>query len=316
MGIATGANATAANFNAAFASKSSANTLAEVQTNEKQVVIKEISTPSTPASGYGSVYFKTDGELYVKNDAGTESQVSNQTSGSGILAVSSKTTTYTAATSDDLLLVSGASASWTLTLFTAVGNTGKVLKIKRTDNTIANTVTVDGNGSETIDGSTTVVLCLKYQDLEIVSDGTNWQILNHFIPTVAASAKSSSVVSSSSGAALVIGTSIFDTTSSYNTGTGVYTIPIASKYEIGFTSFEINTGATDPEVSLYKNGSKYHIFGYMDAGTGHGGGLSGSSMILDLSKGDTIHFALSDTSGLYGDSATRGPMIHFKRLGI
>ena len=83
MSIATGANATAANFNAAFASKTSVNTLAEVQTMEKQVVIKEIATPSTPSSGYGAVYFKTDGELYVKNDAGTESKVSNQASSTG-----------------------------------------------------------------------------------------------------------------------------------------------------------------------------------------------------------------------------------------
>lgn len=177
MSIATGANATAANFNAAFASKTSVNTLAEVQTMEKQVVIKEIATPSTPSSGYGAVYFKTDGELYVKNDAGTESQVSNQST-SSTLAVSSKTTTYTATNADDLLLVSASGGSWTLTLFSASGNTGKVLRIKRTDNTIANTVTIDGNSSETIDGALTLVLCLQYQDVEIVSDGTNWQIIN------------------------------------------------------------------------------------------------------------------------------------------
>lgn len=77
MSISDGVSATAANFNAAFASKGSANSYAEVQTNEKQIVIKEIATPSTPASGYGAVYFKTDGEMYVKNDAGTETKVSN-----------------------------------------------------------------------------------------------------------------------------------------------------------------------------------------------------------------------------------------------
>jgi len=313
MAISNGAAATAANFNAAFASKSTANTLSEAQTFEKELILKEISTPSTPASGYVKLYSKSDDEVYFKNDSGTESRLSNQTSDSGILAVSSKTTTYSAANTDDLLLVSASGGSWTLTLFTAVGNTGKVLRIKRTDSTIANTVTVDGNSSETIDGAANVVLCLQYQDLEIVSDGTNWQILNHFIPTVAASAKSSSIVSSSSGAALVIGTSIFDTTSSYNAATGVYTVPIAGKYDVGFTAFEVNSGASDPFIAIYKNGSNYHIFGYMDAGTGVGGGVSGSTITMDLARGDTLHFGISDSSGLYADSATRGPMIHFRR---
>ena len=34
--------------------------------------LPEIATPATPASGYGRVYFKSDGALYTKNDAGNE----------------------------------------------------------------------------------------------------------------------------------------------------------------------------------------------------------------------------------------------------
>lgn len=37
--------------------------------------LPEISTPSTPASGFGRVYFKSDGKLYQLNDGGTEAQV-------------------------------------------------------------------------------------------------------------------------------------------------------------------------------------------------------------------------------------------------
>ncbi len=38
-------------------------------------VLAEIATPTTPSSGYGKVYFKSDGFLYQLNDAGTETKV-------------------------------------------------------------------------------------------------------------------------------------------------------------------------------------------------------------------------------------------------
>lgn len=47
--------------------------------------LPEIATPSTPASGFGRVYFKSDGKLYQINDAGTETQVGSG-SGGGIFA--------------------------------------------------------------------------------------------------------------------------------------------------------------------------------------------------------------------------------------
>jgi len=34
--------------------------------------VKERTTPATPATGYGRIYFKTDGRLYYLNDAGVE----------------------------------------------------------------------------------------------------------------------------------------------------------------------------------------------------------------------------------------------------
>lgn len=39
------------------------------------ITIAEQPTPSTPSSGYGAIYFKTDGALYQLNDAGTETLV-------------------------------------------------------------------------------------------------------------------------------------------------------------------------------------------------------------------------------------------------
>ena len=41
----------------------------------------------------------------------------------------------------------------------------------------ANTVTIDGDGSETIDGATTKVLSAQYNSITIISDGENWWIV-------------------------------------------------------------------------------------------------------------------------------------------
>lgn len=45
---------------------------------ESQIRIPEIATPSTPASGYGMLYFKSDGLAYALNDAGSESPLVGQ----------------------------------------------------------------------------------------------------------------------------------------------------------------------------------------------------------------------------------------------
>ncbi len=63
----------------------------------------------------------------------------------------------------------------TVNLPTAVGNKA-VLVIKRTTGG-ANTVTIDGSGSETIDGGTTALLVEQYESVTLVSDNTNWIIL-------------------------------------------------------------------------------------------------------------------------------------------
>jgi hypothetical protein len=39
------------------------------------VLVEQGSSPSTPASGLALLYVKTDGNLYFKNDAGTETQL-------------------------------------------------------------------------------------------------------------------------------------------------------------------------------------------------------------------------------------------------
>ena len=93
-----------------------------------------------------------------------------------LVAVTSQSTTYTILSTDYVVLCDASSAAFTVTLPTAVGATGKRYYIKKTDSS-ANAVTIDGDGSETIDDSTARVLASQYDSVGIVSDGSEWWVL-------------------------------------------------------------------------------------------------------------------------------------------
>ena len=69
---------------------------------------------------------------------------------------------------------SSASVSATLPAAATAGNNFEIT-IKKVDSS-ANAVTVDGDGSETIDGATTQTLSDQYDSIVIVCDGTEWHI--------------------------------------------------------------------------------------------------------------------------------------------
>ncbi len=185
MTIAANALASSTNFNAAFASKSSANTLSGVQTLEKEAIIKHNSTPSNPSSGYVKLYFKNDNKLYSLNSSGSETQITPSTVITWSISTS-KTSTYTAAVGE-VVRCSASGGSFTVNFPTASGISGQSIRVVRTDQTLANSVTVDFSGSETGGGSTTVKLCTQNEFFDFVSDGTNWIIANHYYPSVWAS---------------------------------------------------------------------------------------------------------------------------------
>lgn len=89
---------------------------------------------------------------------------------------------YSAAASDDLILCNATAGAITVNLPAAAANTGRVIKIKKTDSSF-NAVTVDGDGAETIDAAATRLLSTQYEQLAIVSDGSNWQIIERRIPS-------------------------------------------------------------------------------------------------------------------------------------
>lgn len=100
------------------------------------------------------------------------------------LSVVSKTTTYTATTSDDVILADTSGGAWTLTLYAASGNSGKVLRVVKTTSD-TNALTIDGNASETINGFANIKLNYQFDEVTLVCDGTNWNIVSQIkAPTV------------------------------------------------------------------------------------------------------------------------------------
>ena len=92
--------------------------------------------------------------------------------------VSAKTGAYTTVQADHnkLITVSDGGGSFTVTLMSAVTvGAGHYLRFKKI-NSSTNFVTIDGNGSQTIDGQLTTTLVSQYDYVNLVSDGSNWLV--------------------------------------------------------------------------------------------------------------------------------------------
>lgn len=85
-----------------------------------------------------------------------------------------KTTTYTTTNADGTITADATSGSFTITLVTAVGNSGLVHTFKKI--TAANVVTLDFNGSQTGDSLLSYALSAQWSWVQFTSDGANWLI--------------------------------------------------------------------------------------------------------------------------------------------
>lgn len=98
-----------------------------------------------------------------------------------------KTSDATLLTTETVVLADASAGAITLTLPAASGVTPRTLYfIKKIDSALANLVTIDGNGAETIDGSLTITLAHRGEGVVLQTDGTNWQVLQRTIYSVAA----------------------------------------------------------------------------------------------------------------------------------
>lgn len=89
------------------------------------------------------------------------------------VTVTTQTSAYTATAIVSTILCNATTAAFTVTLPTAVGNSGLEYKIKKIDSS-ANAVTVGTTSSQTIDGVTTYSLPAQWNWVVLQSDGANW----------------------------------------------------------------------------------------------------------------------------------------------
>ena len=89
-----------------------------------------------------------------------------------------QTTTYTTIENDVVIPCDAGSGAFTITLITAASKAGKVYYFKKTD-TSSNVVTLDANSTETIEGLLTWELRQPGDSVKIISDGTNWNVLDY-----------------------------------------------------------------------------------------------------------------------------------------
>ncbi len=96
-----------------------------------------------------------------------------------IIPYSTTTLPYTVTTADQVLLISGTSG--TITIYTAIGNKGKQIQLIHGGTSLTQIYTINTTSAQTIGGiaSGSFVLYTTTERLSIISDGANWQILEH-----------------------------------------------------------------------------------------------------------------------------------------
>ena len=91
----------------------------------------------------------------------------------GSYTVRSKTANYTAV-AGDVIKCDVSAGTFTITLPAAASNA--IIVVKKVD-VSPEILTIDGNGSETIDGALTYILYDPQESVMLFSDGTNWIII-------------------------------------------------------------------------------------------------------------------------------------------
>lgn len=144
------------------------------------------AAPTTPVNGdiwstTGGFFFRQNGATVQFADLSSAQTLASKTLTSPIIngyrvAITTRTTGYTATTSDYGILCNATTAAFTITLPTAASVGGRQYFIKKVDSS-ANAITIATTASQTIEGVTTRTLTAQWQSLHVMSDGANWVII-------------------------------------------------------------------------------------------------------------------------------------------
>lgn len=142
--------------------------LFEVKTNGQLQLPFYTGSGSFTGTAAGYLAFDSSGNVITTTGTG---------GGGGFsYSITSVSTTYTetATSGAKVILASTTGGAFTITLPTAVGNTAMLI-IKKTAGTP--TLTIDGNGTQTIDGGLTASIVQVDASITLVSNGSNWFII-------------------------------------------------------------------------------------------------------------------------------------------
>lgn len=141
----------------------------------KGIVIYQGDTiPSNLLGNTGDVFIKRTTEpLILKKKSTGWANISNKE----VVPIASSST-ISPSQSSTVYLVDSSSSSLTLTVSTSSIEAGKELIIKdSTGSSATNSIVVQTEGSETIDGQSSFTISSNYTSITIVSDGSNWFII-------------------------------------------------------------------------------------------------------------------------------------------
>ena len=96
---------------------------------------------------------------------------------SGItFTVSTKTGNYTISAAGEVILADATNGGFTITLPTAINNSGFKATVKKIDFT-ANIITIAAAPQEAIDSQNTKIITIPMQSLDFISNGANWNLI-------------------------------------------------------------------------------------------------------------------------------------------
>lgn len=144
----------------------------DVTINNSMLEIVSNKLTSTTLTGASNSNYPST--LSIKTYTDTEDAVDQK-------QISTKTANYTVTLTDRTVLVNATSGNLVITLPTAASAYSATLGgytfiVKKVDSS-TNTVTIQGNGAETIDGSNTQVLAAQWMSYQVQSNGTSWFIV-------------------------------------------------------------------------------------------------------------------------------------------
>lgn len=197
-------------------------------------------------------------------------------------------TTLTDSAFGSMQVCTGTTVDYTVTLPAAAGNAGKSIQI-RMSSALTKLVTVDGNGSETIDGVASRVMRAS-ESAVFLCDGTGWAITNYRGNPFRASAvkTANQSVAATAFTKVTFDSEEYDFGGAFDLANSRFICARAGTYAIaGGIAVSFTASGDSGSFRIYKNGAQVRYAAFASVSASTTAGMSGSAY-LQLAVGDII----------------------------